>query len=94
MALGELLGEVHGKVTGLGALENGRIEVYLQGIGKLLGSDIAHVTSFWSEIRPKSTAYGEGYSVPMSSDGMAEWKGSGVGKLTGPGSWKYSKGSI
>jgi hypothetical protein len=68
MTLGELLGEVHGKVTGLGALENGRIEVSLECGGKLLGSDIADVTPFWSEIRPKGTAYGEGYSVPMSSE--------------------------
>ena len=46
MTLGELLGEVHGKVAGLRALENGRIEVSLQCAGKLLGYDIADVTSF------------------------------------------------
>ena len=94
MALGELLGEAHGKVAGLRALENGRIEVSLQGAGKLLGSDIADVTSFWSEMRTNGTAYGEGYSVQMSNDGIAEWKGSGVGKPTGPGAWKYSYGGI
>ena len=68
MALGEVLAEASGKVAGLRALENGKIEVSLQGTGKLLGSDMADVTSFWSEMRPNGTAYGEGYSVPMSSE--------------------------
>jgi hypothetical protein len=92
MALGETIGEARGKVAGLRALEDGRIEVTLQGKGKLLGDDIGDVTSFWSEFRPNSTAYGEGHSIQLGSDGIAEWKGSGVGKPTGPGAWKYAYG--
>ena len=38
MALGEVLGEAHGKVAGLRALGDGIIEVSLQGKGTLLGS--------------------------------------------------------
>jgi hypothetical protein len=94
MVLGEVIGEARGKVAGLRALENGRIEITLQGVGKILGSDMADVTSFWSEMRPNGTAYGEGNSMQMGSDGMAEWKGSGVGRPTGPGAWKYSYGGV
>lgn len=38
MALGEVLGEARGKIAGLRALENGRIEITLQGVGNILGS--------------------------------------------------------
>jgi hypothetical protein len=92
MALGEVVAEAQGMVSGLRALENGRIEVTLQGTGKVPGIDIADVASFWSEMRPNGSAYGEGYSMHMGSDGMAEWKGTDVGKATGPGSWRYSYG--
>jgi hypothetical protein len=94
MALGEVLGEARGKVTGLKALGDGKIEVSLQGTGKLLGSDITDVVTFWSVMRPNGTAYGEGNEMCMSSDGGAEWKGSGVGRMTGPGAWKYSYGGL
>lgn len=90
--LGELIAEGQGKVALLRALENGRIEITLQGTGKMLGVDFGDVTTFWSEMRPNGTAYGEGHSLHMASDGLAEWKGSGVGRPTGPNSWKYSYG--
>jgi hypothetical protein len=92
MALGEVLGEAHGKVAGLRALGDGKIEVSLQGKGTLLGSEIEDVTTFWSVMRPNGTAYGEGISVQMSTDGMAEWHGHGVGKPTEGGAWKYAYG--
>jgi hypothetical protein len=94
MALGEVLGEMHGKVAGLKALSDGKIEVSLQGSGKLLGSDVADVVTFWSVMRPNGTAYGEGNGIQMSTDGMAVWHGSGVGRPTGPGAWKYSYGGV
>ena len=71
MALGEMLGEAHGKVAGLKALGNGKIEVLLQGKGQLLGSDMNDVVTFWSVMRPNGTAYGEGIAIHMSTDGMA-----------------------
>src|ERR687884_284204 len=91
MALGEVLGEARGKIAALRALGDGKIEVSLQGKGTLLGSEIEDVTTFWSVMRPSGTAYGEGNSVQMSTEGMAEWHGSGVGKPTG-GGWKYAYG--
>jgi hypothetical protein len=94
MALGEMLGEASGKVAGLRALGHGKIEVSLQGKGTFLDTEIEDVTTFWSVMRPNGTAYGRGNSVHMSSEGMAEWKGSGVGRPTGPGVWKYSYGGI
>jgi hypothetical protein len=94
MALGEVLGEARGKVAGLKALGDGKIEVSLQGRGKLLGSDMEDVVTFWSVMRPNGTAYGQGNAIQMSSDGMAVWQGSGVGRPTGPGAWKYSYGGV
>src|ERR671912_1522954 len=81
MALGEVLGETHGKVARLKALGNGKIEVSLQGKGQLLGFDMDDVMTFWSVMRPNGTAYGEGIAVHMSADGMAEGRDSRVGKL-------------
>src|SRR5919197_5805105 len=94
MALGELLGEARGKVTALKALGDGKIEISLQGSGKLLGSDMTDVVTFWSVMRPNGTAYGEGNEMIMSSEGAAEWKGSGVGRMISPGAWKYSYGGV
>jgi hypothetical protein len=94
MALGELLGEARGKVAALRALGEGIIEVSLQGKGTLLGSEMEDVTTFGSVMRPNGTAYGQGNSIQMSTEGMAEWRGSGVGKPTGPGTWKYAYGGV
>ena len=82
MALGEVLGEARGKVAGLRALGDGIIEVSLQGKGTLLGSEMEDVTTFGSVMRPNGTAYGQGNSIQMSTEGMAEWRGSGVGRPT------------
>jgi hypothetical protein len=94
MALGEVLGEARGKVAGLRVLDDGKIEVSLQGSGKLVGSDMEDVVTFWSVMRPNGTAYGEGNAIHMSTEGMAVWHGSGVGRPTGPGVWKYSYGGV
>jgi len=93
MTLGQILAEAKGRVAALRALENGRIEVTLQGTGRVLGIDIGDVTTFWSERRPNGTVYGEGYSIQMGADGgAAEWKGSGIGRSTGNGAWRYAYG--
>jgi hypothetical protein len=94
MALGEVLGEARGKVAGLRALDDGKVEVSLQGKGMILGSEMQDVTTFWSAMRPNGAAYGQGNSIHMSTEGMAEWHGSGVGKPTGSGAWKYAYGGV
>jgi hypothetical protein len=52
------------------------------------------VTTFGSVMRPNGTAYGQGNSIQMSAEGMAEWRGSGVGTPTGPGAWKYAYSGV
>ena len=92
MALGEVVREGHGKVTAMRVLPDGKIEVPQQGTGRLLGSEISDAATYWTVMRPNGTAYGEGQQAIMSSDGLAVWKGSGVGKPIGQGDggWKYA----
>jgi hypothetical protein len=94
MALGEIVAEARGKVISLRVLPDGKVEVSLQGSGRLLGSEITDITTFSSAMRPNGTAYGEGQTILMLSDGggSAEFKGTGVGKPTGRGGWRYSYG--
>jgi hypothetical protein len=89
MALGEIVGEARGKITAMRVLPDGKIEVSQQGTGRLLGSEISDAATYWTVMRPNGTAYGEGQQAIMSDDGSAIWKGSGVGKPTGQGGWKY-----
>src|SRR6266540_750012 len=60
MALGEIVAELHGKVASLRAVPDGKVEVSLQGSGKLLGSEVTDITTFSSTMRPNGAAYGEG----------------------------------
>src|SRR5687768_16406453 len=91
MALGEVVGEGHGKITTLRVLPDGKMEVSQLGNGKLLGSEISDAATYWTVMRPNGTAYGEGDQIIMSGDGSAVWKGSGVGKPIGQGGgWKYA----
>jgi hypothetical protein len=90
MAIGEVLGEVRGKITTMRVLPDGKMEVSQQGTGKLLGSEITEVVTYQPTMRSNGTAYGEAQQIIMSSDGSAVWKGSGVGKPTGRGGWKYA----
>jgi hypothetical protein len=94
MALGEIVAEVRGKVTNLRALPDGKVEVSLQGSGKLLGREITDITTFSSVMRSNGTAYGDGQAILMLREevGSAEFKGTGIGKPTGHGGWRYSYG--
>jgi hypothetical protein len=83
---------VSGKVTTLRVLPDSKVEVSQQGSGKMLGSEITEISTFSSTMRPNGTAYGEGQSIRMLSDGgSAEFKGTGVGKPSGRG-WRWSYG--
>jgi len=86
--LGEYLGEIRGKVTGVRVLppvgDNPAIEYSIQGQGKLLGADLIQMTT------SRSVAVGglydaEGYGVIVTNDGeLINWKGSGIGVPKGP----------
>jgi hypothetical protein len=66
MALGEIIGEGHGKVTAMRVLPDGKIEVSQQGTCKLLGSEISDMVTYWTTMRPNGTVYGEGQQAFMS----------------------------
>ena len=92
--LGEVIGEAHGKRTGRRVIQSRsggvRVEVSFEDTGKLLGVDISGIATYWSEVRPDGTIYGEGQGVGIGKDGdMATWRGMGVGKFTGGGAVSY-----
>ena len=87
--LGELLGEGSGKTTAVRVLptegQQVKVEVSLQGSGKLLGVETTDTVTYWQTIRPGGMLYGEGHWLVMTRDGdLADWTGFGVGKPTGP----------
>jgi hypothetical protein len=89
--LGELLGEGSGKITAVRVLptegQQVKLEVSIQGSGKLLGVDTTDTSTYWQTVRPGGVLYGEGHWVAMTRDGdIADWIGFGVGKPTGPAS--------
>jgi len=88
--LGEVVGEASGKITNIKVLENAgdrsKVEVSLQGQGKLAEVGITEIASYWQEMRPGRILYGEGGMVWTTDDGeLLSWKGFGFGKPTGPG---------
>ena len=92
--LGEMAGEARGKVTAQRVLAGGRVEVSFQQSGKILGAEAVELGTYVSEMRTDGTLFGEGQGVDMFKDGeTAMWKGSGVGKFTGPGAVSF-RGAI
>jgi hypothetical protein len=88
--LGEMIVESSGKITGVKVLSvEGpvpKLEVSLQGSGKLLGQETTEFITYWQTVRPGGALYGEGQAVAMTHDGeMATWTGFGVGRPTGKG---------
>jgi len=92
--LGEMLGEVRGKVTGQRVLQDGKVEVSFQQSGKVLGVDLSEMGTYSTELRSDGTLFGEGQGVHMYANGnTAAWKGGGVGKFTRPGAVSF-RGAI
>jgi hypothetical protein len=91
--LGELIGELRGKRTGrrvLSTTPGFRVEVSFEDSGKLLGIEVNEIVSYWSEVRPDGSLYGEGQGVSITKDGeTATFKGQGVGKFVGGGAVSY-----
>jgi hypothetical protein len=92
--LGELIAEGRGKRTGRRVLstEGGgfKVEVSFESDGKILGHDSHELGTYWSELRPDGSLYGEGHGVVLTPDGgTATWKGAGVGKFGQGGAVSY-----
>ncbi|KCZ71044.1 hypothetical protein ANME2D_03074 [Candidatus Methanoperedens nitroreducens] len=88
--LGEMIGEIRGKITVNRVLppEGGspKIESSYQGSGKILGIEVTDMGTYWSVIRAGGMLYGEGHGVMMTKDNeMATWKAQGAGRVTKQG---------
>ena len=97
--LGELIGEMRGKVTGSRVLPSEGIapktETSFQEGGKILGLEITDMGTFVSVARTVGGLFGEGQGVTMTKDSeVAVWAGQGVGRFTGHGSAVSFRGAI
>jgi len=86
MALGELIQEGSGKITGVRVLSDGKLEISNQGSGKLLGIECNEMYTAVSTPQPGGGFTLEANGVIMTKDGDAVVvKISGVGRPTGAG---------
>ena len=84
--LGEQILEEKGKVTGLRVLSTSppKVEIDFQAEGTILGIGTSNVATYWSEMRPNGTMYGEAKGILTTKDGdVATWNAQGVGKPIG-----------
>lgn len=100
MALGELITETRGKITGQRVLdvEGPKIETSIAMEGKYRGEDCTEMITYFSSMRQGTEAgvmYGEGQGIVTMKDGkeMATWTGQGIGKFTSPGKISF-RGSL
>jgi hypothetical protein len=91
--LGELISESRGKRTARRVLSTSptfKVEVSFEASGKVLGIDAHTIATYWSEVRPDGSLYGEGQAAVITRDGeTATWKGQGVGKFLEGGAVSY-----
>ena len=100
MALGELIEEAKGKITGQRVLdvEGPKIETSQKLEGKFGGIEATDTGTYWTVMRQGEEAgvmYGEGQGIITATDGqgMATWTGQGIGSFTGPGKISF-RGSV
>ncbi|MBI2910802.1 MAG: hypothetical protein HYY05_01570 [Chloroflexi bacterium] len=94
--LGDQIGEERGQSTGRRVLPGAggaTMEVSFEASGKFLGVATTDTGTYSAVLRPDGTLEGQGQGIIMGAGGeVATWKGSGVGKMVGPGavSWRGS----
>lgn len=98
MALGELIEESRGKLTGQRVLNvEGipKMETSFAMEGDYRETPCTDVGTYTSMLREGGVLFGEGQGIVTTKDGqgMASWTGQGVGKITGPGKVRF-RGSI
>src|SRR5437867_9849345 len=91
--LGEQIGEETGKVTVRRVISvdgGAKVEVTVQGTGKLLGIETRNNVTYWAGIRPDGSLYGEAQGLVVGKGGeQATFKAAGVGKLLEGGAVSY-----
>jgi len=91
--LGKQIGEETGKVMARRVLSidgGPKAEVSFQSTGKLLGVETRSMVTYWAEIRPDGSVYGEAQGVVTGKGGeRATFKAQGVGKLGDGGAVSY-----
>ena len=91
--LGEQIGEETGKVTvrRVISVDGGtKVEVTVQGTGKLLGAETRNTVTYVAGIRPDGSLYGEAQGLVVGKGGeQATFKAAGVGKLLDGGAVTY-----
>lgn len=89
--LGDQIAQETGKVTGFRVLDAAgpKVEVSIHTHGKILGKDYMGRTTYWSQMQPGGSLYGEGQGVYVAQDGMVVWKGQGTGKFNAGGGASY-----
>ena len=89
MALGELIEDSTGKITGQRVLdvEIPKMETSFAMEGNYRGIPCTDVGTYTSVLREGGVLYGEGQGIITTKDGqgMATWTGQGIGKFTAPG---------
>ena len=91
--LGEQIGEESGKVMvrRVVSVDGGtKVEVTVQGTGKLLGVETRNTVTYCAGIRPDGSLYGEAQGLVVGKGGeQATFKAQGVGKLRDGGAVSY-----
>ena len=97
MALGELIGEDRGKMTGERVLDVQvpKMETSFTMEGNYRGTLCTDVGTYTSVLREGGVLYGEGQGIVTTKDGqgIATWTGQGVGRFTGAGRVSF-RGSL
>jgi hypothetical protein len=91
--LGEQIGEETGKVMvrRVISVDGGtKVEVTVEGTGKLLGVETRNTVTYRAGIRPDGSLYGEAHGLVIGKGGeQATFKAAGVGKLLDGGAVNY-----
>jgi hypothetical protein len=91
--LGEQIGEETGKVMvrRVISVDGGtKVEVTVEGTGKLLGVETRNTVTYRAGIRPDGSLYGEAQGLVIGKGGeQATFKAAGVGKLLDGGAVNY-----
>jgi hypothetical protein len=95
MALGELIEEARGKVTGQRVLNvegTPKMETSFAMEGNYKGTPCTDVGTY-SAVLKEGVLQGEGQGIVISKDGqgMGSWTGQGVGRFTGPGKSQFPR---